>query len=282
LIGLLGLAALMLDPWASSLISVAHRNAPGANSATFLQNPAMLVRSLWLYATPPLVILGAVGMARLRNDKAVQLLVAWLVGGNAMLLVLPLSPFYPRWALAGTIPLILLATSGLTALRARFVVRWPRRSWAIAVMLIGTVCVFSWPQDAATIADPANGTYLPIDQAQYVSGWPSGYGLAHAADYVRRLATTRTVTLVTSPTSLAGARLHDMLAADSRVSWCVTDLRVSPAQVARTCTGRPALLVAAWPDVWTDGPSHIPATAVFTVTQEDGSRIALFALPSTE
>ena len=120
---------------------------------------------------------------------------------------------------------------------------------------------------------------MAIDRVQYVSGWPSGYGMARVADYVRRRAGMRAVTLVTSPTSLGGARLHELLTGDKRVSWCMTNLLDSQAHVARVCAGRPALLLVQWPDIWTNGPSHIPATAVFSVKQEDGSRIALYAFP---
>jgi hypothetical protein len=279
-IGLVGLVALLLAPSASGFFSVAHSNTSGASLGTFLENPGTIAEAFWLYATPPLVTLAAVGALIGRKDRAVQLLGSWFIASNAMLLVLPLTTFCTRYALAGTIPLILLATSGLAALRARLVCRFRWRSWLVPAVLIGAVGVFSLAQDAATIADPATGTYVPGDRLQYVTGWPSGYGIARLGDYIRRLAAAQPVTLVISPRSMVGARLREQLPENRRVTWCVTTLLASRAEIARSCAGRPALLVVEWPDDWRATPSYLPSTAVFSLTQEDGSRIALYDLPA--
>jgi hypothetical protein len=93
--------------------------------------------------------------------------------------------WFPRYLVFLTAPFAALAAWGADSL-ARFAERRVPRS-AAAITGAGLALVL-WPAlraDRDLLVDPARAPFVEIDRFQYVTGWPSGYGVRDTVEFVR-------------------------------------------------------------------------------------------------
>ncbi len=158
--------------------------------------------ALWLYLTPPILLLGVLGLWAARRDRAARLVGLWAVLGSLPIVLVPNRLFVPRHFLYIAVPILLLAARGALELAAVTRAYRPRRAplwplWPVVVgLVVGLAAGPAVGADTAMIAAPARTPLIPADSFQYVRGWPSGYMLAPVIAYLRRQAADGPVTIV--------------------------------------------------------------------------------------
>ena len=103
----------------------------------------------------------------------------------AALVVLPVLGFaaistlwFPRYLVFVTVPALLLAARGLVRLQERT----PR--WAQGLLLVGALAP-ALAFDRDILFEPVRADLPDIDRAQFILGWPSGYGTEDTVAFVR-------------------------------------------------------------------------------------------------
>jgi 4-amino-4-deoxy-L-arabinose transferase-like glycosyltransferase len=155
--------------------------------ASFVGNAAanlgLAAEWLWAYWTPGLIVLALIGLvaagARRERWRAAVLL-ALLATGPAVAFVAVSEIWYPRYLLFTTIPLLPLSAWGFVALAdlAGTRVRAGRTARAaLAAAGLALVLLPALRFDLALWTDPARAPFPALDRFQYVTGWPSGYGM---------------------------------------------------------------------------------------------------------
>jgi len=162
--------------------------------------------ALWLYLTPPILLLGVLGLWAARRDRAARVVGLWAVLGSLPVVLVPNRLFVPRHFLCIAVPILLLAARGALELatrahrpcRARLWRLWSLWPlWSVVVgLIIGLAAVPAVSADITMIAAPARTPLIPADSFQYVRGWPSGYMLAPVIAYLRRQAAAGPITVV--------------------------------------------------------------------------------------
>jgi len=71
--------------------------------------------ALWLYLTPPILLLGVLGLWAARRDRAARLVGLWAVLGSLPIVLVPNRLFVPRHFLYIAVPILLLAARGAGA-----------------------------------------------------------------------------------------------------------------------------------------------------------------------
>lgn len=146
---------------------------------------------LWGLLTPSVALLAAVAfvwLALARGRRREGLFVLALFG----LAVLPFAAvsqiWHPRYILAAVVP-VALAVGRLLDLAAGLAGRrlGGRRAPAAAALTFLIVGALSWPAlRSADVLFALPDAALPeAERFQFVTGWPSGYGVRHLADYLR-------------------------------------------------------------------------------------------------
>jgi len=144
---------------------------------------------LWTWCTPPLAALALAGavLGAVRRDRKLLLL--------AVLAVYPVAAFsvaltwrMPRYYLPAAVPLLLLAAAAVDRAAVLAASRWRdadrAHAWlAGALALAALVPALRFDRELWT--DPAHAPMPPADRFQYVSGWPSGYGVRDTERLVR-------------------------------------------------------------------------------------------------
>jgi 4-amino-4-deoxy-L-arabinose transferase-like glycosyltransferase len=150
----------------------------------------LLISTDWLVSlfSLPLIFLAVVGFALAALSKQAR--------RPALFLVLALSVqwlffafvseiWYPRYLLPLAPFIVLLAAYAIHALTKLST----RMTWKV-VIVIGSVGLL-WPAlytDFWLLADPSRAPLHPDESRQYITGWPSGYGLMEVSSIIRRLA----------------------------------------------------------------------------------------------
>jgi hypothetical protein len=157
--------------------------------AAIQYNGSLVLEWLLHYWTGPILLAGV--------GTTLWALLAWkrreLVLAAASLM--PVSAFvavgfhlFPRYVLLATIPLLVLASRGVCALddhvRGRLA-STPAPRLASRLLLAVLVAGPAVARDRWLLVDPTSARLPRADRFQYVDGWPSGYGWAAAASYVR-------------------------------------------------------------------------------------------------
>ncbi|HUG55077.1 MAG TPA: glycosyltransferase family 39 protein [Vicinamibacteria bacterium] len=157
------------------------------NEASLTANVATNLRlaTEWLgaYWTAPLIVLAAAGLAFAvahRERRRPALLLAVLAVVPTLAFVAVSEIWYPRYLLFTTVPLLPLAAGGFVSLvdalasRARL---GPRGTGALTAAALVLALLPALRFDARLWTDPAGAPLPGFDRFQYVTGWPSGYGL---------------------------------------------------------------------------------------------------------
>ena len=114
----------------------------------------------------------------------------WLGGVLIPLLFFVLTAFvwFPRYVLFTFIPIAVLMGWWLDAVSswlAQRGYRWAFLMWALLLLwIIGPSLQF----DVLIVTDPVHAPWTAVERWQYVEGWPSGYGIAQTAAFLREAA----------------------------------------------------------------------------------------------
>jgi 4-amino-4-deoxy-L-arabinose transferase-like glycosyltransferase len=153
-----------LHGWASFRWQLSHATQAATGSARLLAN----AHHAWVYLTPPLVVLGLLGLGRVRtaSERLLTLVALFL------LLPVALSPANsPRNLTTGLVPLLILAGSRLPSDLKRL----PGRAWAgcLSLILLGSTVY-----GIGTVTDLVAPSALPSSSIvpailQDTAGWPA-------------------------------------------------------------------------------------------------------------
>ena len=157
-----------------------------------LDSVGLAFESFWVYLTPPVLVLAAVGAAALLASTRWRLL-AYLLFWETLLL-LPVAAvaasYFPRYALPAAVPVCLLAAIGVSRLWTLLGMPMRTRAARAAVALLLAVLL------APSVLDLVRGErdwrawrLLPIDRWQFLGGPSAGFASEAAADALRRIAT---------------------------------------------------------------------------------------------
>jgi len=170
-----------------------EKSIVGENAAMLVTQFAANIRAiygwLWFYWTPPVLILGMLGLvfAMLKLKRETLLLV--------VASLLPILAFtagsrilFPRYLLLATVPILVLA-GAIAAWIGDYLClskrsQWLLRSHRFSILFLMIVGLFAWRVDWLLLANPALAPLPPIERFQYMEDWPSWYGFAEAADYL--------------------------------------------------------------------------------------------------
>jgi 4-amino-4-deoxy-L-arabinose transferase-like glycosyltransferase len=180
------------------------RSVPGADPETGFAAPAE-AGWLWVYLTPPVEILGLLGLLLLLGRRETRIF-RFLAGWSALSL-LPLLPSplpYSRYALFCVPPLLLaaalLATSAIEALRGR--IASPSLRAALAGLFVAAIAIWPALSLSAQIRTPERQRFVKADRWQFVSGWPAGGATREAIRALRAIASRENaIVVVTSNTA---------------------------------------------------------------------------------
>ncbi len=179
---------------------LAEPMSAGARLRMAYANGSEILRWLWTYMTPPILLLSVLSFAWLvsrRAWRASAFLLTWLI-----LILGPLLLFgrflFSRYGVLAAIPL--LAASGTllggineaAALRSLSL----RRKGAVVAGFFSLLLL--WPiRDIGLAArDWREQPLVPRDRWQFVSGWPAGAATEAAVKYLRRLSREREIVLL--------------------------------------------------------------------------------------
>jgi Dolichyl-phosphate-mannose-protein mannosyltransferase len=165
------------------------------NEASFTGNAAANLRLagewLWAYWTPTLALLGLLGLllALARGERRPEaVLLAVSAAGPTIAFVAVSEIWYPRYLLFTTIPLLVLAAWGFVRAAEWAGGRVRLRPAAKAAAVGGALVLILAPAlrfDLPLWLDPAQAPLPALDRFQYVTGWPSGYGLRDSLAFLR-------------------------------------------------------------------------------------------------
>ncbi len=187
---------------------------------------ASWAEALWLYLTPPILLLAALGLWALRRERMALLLGAWALLGSLPVVALPNRLFVPRYFLYIAVPIVVLAARGLLLLadgvRAHLTMTRPRPLLLSGTVAVGLIVLPAIVADATMIATPTRTLLLPADRFQYVTGWPSGYMLAPVVNLLRDRARHGPITVVSEPSNPPLDMLRIALVNDRSITLAVT------------------------------------------------------------
>lgn len=158
-------------------LGVGHRNLDLATRlATNLGEALGWLTGYW---TLPLTLLALAGLLLgIRGKTRPVLLLGVLVVTPVVAFAAVSTLWFPRYLVFVTVPALLLAARGLVSL-AESVSRWAK-----VLLLVGALApALSFDRDI--LLDPARAALPDIDRAQFVLGWPSGYGTEDTVAFVR-------------------------------------------------------------------------------------------------
>ena len=222
-------------------VTATVRVAVSKSDASLLQrlaeNLPLCATWLWTYWTPVLLALALFALVRaaLVRSRAVA-----FVG---LLIAVPILAFagvgdiwFPRYLVFLTGPFVALAAWGADGVAAAIEARAPRRARLISAAALALSLLPAARADWDLLVDPPRARLVEIDRFQYVTGWPSGYGVRDTVEFVRAERTRHPdgITVVThARTVRTTARALDLEFADvkdvaSRTSTSTTPTARSP------------------------------------------------------
>ncbi len=221
---------LLLLPQGSNLLALVqqHSHPPGSLAAVVGGQLATWATALWLYITPPVIVLALVGLWVDRRQRATVLIGPWAVLGSLPPVLLPQPYLAPRYVLYIAVPIAVLAARGFMAVSAVLAVYPSRRirpalGWALLCPLAALTVGPAVGADTAIASAPARAPLIAFDRWQYVTGWPSGYAFMRTVAYLRGQERGGDVTVVSSILNPPGDALAVLLGHDRHVRLLTID-----------------------------------------------------------
>jgi hypothetical protein len=199
--GVLMVSALAAAPFFLDLRQVAPIVAEGQGASVaevLAQAPSRLAEAArwhWTYLTPVGVVLAvaAIGRRARKGETPGPVLGAWILWGPALALALALSSSFSQFPrhLLPSVPLLLyvVASEGTPLFGSR------GGRWA-AMAALSALAVPSLVLDIRFAVDPRRAAIADADRWQYVTGWPSGYGLDEVSARLRAESAAREIVVV--------------------------------------------------------------------------------------
>ncbi|MDH3973744.1 MAG: glycosyltransferase family 39 protein [Deltaproteobacteria bacterium] len=162
------------------------------------KNAAVLVNYLYSYLTPFIfwVVAFSVFFVIKYKKRDYIALFLWFLF-PLMVLMLIGQILFSRYIVFAIPSALVIASISMLYLREKLFVifhKFPFRGlWAN-----GVISLFFIPMlilDYGVIMNPVKAAFIPQDHFQYVSGWPSGYGISEAAQYLKEKAKEQPITL---------------------------------------------------------------------------------------
>lgn len=160
----------------SGEIASQHIVDPAASGSIFAATLLDMREWALSYFTAPVLLAAAASLALLRDGRAL-----WLAGSVVLpfaLFALFSQPWSARYVLPTLPPLLILIAGGVESLVSRLR-PLPRTAVALALVLLALFPSLSFDRDL--LVDPSRAPFPADDRRQFVTGWPSGYGVREAA-----------------------------------------------------------------------------------------------------
>ena len=169
----------------------------GENASALIQQIGVNIRTisewLWFYWTPPVIILAILGfvfaLVKLKRENLLLAIVSFL---PILTFAVVSKILFARYVLLATVPALVLAGAMVAwvgdYLRASGQNQSMLRSNLMAIVFLVVVGLFARKGDWLLLTRPAAAPLPAAERYQYIEDWPSGYGVAEAADYLRRIA----------------------------------------------------------------------------------------------
>jgi hypothetical protein len=209
-IGLVGVQTLGIST-ASEWLEVVTRNLTAVLSqvGAYITTPVLLMCGLSLL----LILL-------LRNREGGLL---WVLGVLPVLALAGSSRGFlpPRYFLFATSPLLICAawcieqvSRGVNWLADRVPMLSERRLSPIrnpvvmGTLLVAGLSLSSVRLDYYILADPSRAPLPPVDKEQYITGWPSGYGIPEAVGWLEKQSVHKQIQVVASGSAMWALRMY--------------------------------------------------------------------------
>ena len=188
----------------SGEISSQHVVDPARVSSVVLSTLSDMGQWVVSYFTPPVLMAATLSFFLLRDGRALWLLVSVLL--PFLLFAFLSQPWSARYVLPTLPPLLILTAGGVDAVATRLKTG---SAWAALGLALG-ICVPALLFDRDLLLDPTRAPFPADDRLQFVTDWPSGYGVRELTLRLKREALSGPITvyvdsggLRTLPTSLA-------------------------------------------------------------------------------
>jgi 4-amino-4-deoxy-L-arabinose transferase-like glycosyltransferase len=221
--------------------AIGVRESETSFSGNAAANLGLAAEWLWAYWTPGLAVLALAGLAvAIAAGKGRRgAFLALLAVGPTVAFVAVSGIWYPRYLLFTTVPLLPLSAWGFV--RAIDLVRERARlrtgpAAGLAVAALALVLAPAARFDLALWTDPVGAPLPTIERFQYVTGWPSGYGMRDSIAFLRleRERHPEGLLLVTPGPSTTASAVRLLWARDSAVDVRYVDpTSTDPAALAR-------------------------------------------------
>jgi hypothetical protein len=152
----------------------------------------------WMLLTPPIAVLAVLSLVwlSLRSRTREDWFVVLVLFMSVMPYILGAKIWFPRYLLFAVVPISLLTARFLCLVESKISlcflsVRWRGAKFARSVFLAGgALGLIVWPTllNASIVAHPECADLPQRIRYQFVTGWPSGYGLVELAGYLNDLA----------------------------------------------------------------------------------------------
>jgi 4-amino-4-deoxy-L-arabinose transferase-like glycosyltransferase len=154
------------------------------------RNLPILGEWLWAWGTAPLFVLATVALvAAVVRRHAPSLYLAAVAVVPLAVLALTATTWYPRYVHFVAVPALVLAADALVRTVDLALARTRLTELARATVLGVATCAVLAPalsNDWRLWTDPRRARMPAVDRFQYVSGWPSGYGVRETVEAVKR------------------------------------------------------------------------------------------------
>ena len=221
--------------------AIGVRDSETSFSGNAAANLGLAAEWLWAYWTPGLVVLALAGLALAiaAGQGRRGFFLALLAVGPTVAFVSVSGIWYPRYLLFTTVPLLPLSAGGFVG--AIDLVRKRGRlstgpAAGLAVAALALVLAPAALFDLALWTDPPRAPFPAIERFQYVTGWPSGYGMRDSVAFLRleRERHPEGLLLVTPGPSTTASAVRLLCARDPAVDVLYVDpTSTDPAALAR-------------------------------------------------